>query len=419
MSDVARVGEDEAQRIFSAENMSLLLNCIKPHLEPDKKKLVYLMPQANRIGHFAMESHQLYNLHHREFDEILVIINPSTEYHFNGGIRAIAERYVTFIESPNSGMTRMGFFDGPSQDFGPFTLALDSAGKIARNHYNSLKRGVPPVFFEAPDALLGHGRSFLQAQGVADEAPIVCLHHREPTYLADQTYHSFRNSRFETYVPAIDWLIDQGHVVVRLGDQTSTPISPARAGLIDLPFAAGYTDTLDAALIALSQFSITCSSGPESLCRMLGAPMLQCNTPVVSSALHNPVDVLMFKHYRDISQDRVLSYEEILDRRLWIASTTAFLDDAGVRIEENSADEILEGVKEISDRLTGRFSPDPSIDQRFQALGRQYEDVGMAAIAPGEIPDFSDYMMFLGYSLDGITVSHSYCRRNPGFLGLE
>lgn len=140
---VAVVTNEELAVIFNADNMSLLLQTIRPHLEENKKKLVYLMPQANRIGQFSLEAHGLHSVHADDHDETLVIINSGDEYHFSEGMMRLCAPYMKFIGSPDSNMTRRGFFDGPDQDFGLFRLVLLSPDQLQYLHYKTRSAGVP------------------------------------------------------------------------------------------------------------------------------------------------------------------------------------------------------------------------------------------------------------------------------------
>ena len=61
-------------QVFSAGTMKTLVEVIKPHLEVGKRKIVYIFPASDAIGHISGEMHILWSLYGKEFDEILVVI---------------------------------------------------------------------------------------------------------------------------------------------------------------------------------------------------------------------------------------------------------------------------------------------------------------------------------------------------------
>lgn len=414
---VAQVTDEELSRIFSKENMTLLLETIRPHLEANKKKLVYLLPQANQIGQFVLEAHSLYRLYADDHDEILVVTNSSTEYKFSEGLMRLCAPYMTFIESPDSGMIRMGFFDGPSQDFGPFRPALVSADQVQNLHYQLRLTGASGQHFAPPPDMAAIGQAFFDTVGVPKGAKIITLHARDPGFMAGLGYHSYRNCPFANYGPAIDRLLEQGYWIFRLGDKTTPKLENAPERLIDLPHHPDYSDVLDVCLIARAEYHLGCSSGPTTLALMLGTPLLLLNGYAQSLHVFNDGDLVLIKRYWSHDLGRHLNYPEILDRKLSLVDATQDFAEQGLELRENTPDEILEAVQKMCARLAGNFDIDPDLDARFRALGQAYE-TSLAGFKPDLASGISPYLLCYSYGAPWCNYAQSFLRRHPEFLGV-
>lgn len=263
--------------------------------------------------------------------------------------------------------------------------------------------------------MVAEGQAFLDALGVPEGAPIITLHARDPGYLSELGYHSFRNSTFANYAQAVDWLLDQGFWVLWLGDEKTPKLENPPARLIDLPHHTDYSDVLDVSLIARSTFYIGCSSGPLTLALMLGTPILLLNSYAQSQQLFNDRDLLLFKRYWSHDLERYLTYPEILDRRLSLIHSTQGFVDQGLELHENTPDEILEVVQEMSARLAGTYEIDPDLDTRFRALGQAYE-TSLATFEPDPASGLSPYQLCYSFGAVWCNYAQSFLRRHPEFL---
>ena len=110
----------------------------------------------------------------------------------------------------------------------------------------------------------------LVRMGVSLKRPIVCLHARESGYwgrTGDPT-HSTKNADILSFVPAIQFLTDNGYQVVRLGDPSMRPL-PELKFTFDYAHSEYKSDFLDLYLITRSVFLLCTSSGPFTVAQRL------------------------------------------------------------------------------------------------------------------------------------------------------
>jgi putative glycosyltransferase (TIGR04372 family) len=415
LEDVPSATSDEIARIFSIGTVRKLAAYLAPHIEPDKRKLVYIFPISNRLAHMAMEPHALVNLYGRDFDEIIVLIENTTRIPVEPGPYAVSSAYVRFVEVDDPDVIKLGHFNAPPQDLGPMKVVFMDPVSLMQAFYNHRVAGGDVLYFDMPAHVSAVGDEFLCHLGVREGEPIVTLHAREMTYLASARYNQFRCVDIANYRLAIEALAENGYWVFRLGDPSSARLEIDHRRVVDLPHHPRYDPLLDPALIARSRFSIMSSSGPEALSRSYGTPMLLANCHVQHTIACNDDDVLLFKRYRLADSDRYLSYAEILDRGLALGDTTAFFEDHGIVLEENTAEDLREAVLEMQARTEGVFAGDEEIDRRFRTIGGAYATDFAARPLVGRDHRLPD-MIFYGFGSPTVNMCQSFCRTHPSWL---
>ena len=187
--------------------------------------------------------------------------------------------------------------------------------------------------------------------------PIVTMHARESGYLSSLGYQETpkeqdRNVDIETYIPAMEFLVDHGYVVVRIGDPTMKPL--VKAGVVDVATFDCDTRWLQLWAVLNSQFFVGCNSGPSFI------PLLT-NTPTLLTNITNPLkqyaartrDRIILKGLSDPRAGGVLPLKAML-RALYVDKLHRQKDVAWVNNTEN---DILEAVKEMCDVLGGATTP--------------------------------------------------------------
>jgi len=209
-------------------------------------------------------------------------------------------------------------------------------------------------------------KEWLHQQGWQEGEPFVCLLVRDEEYNIQhpmhaagdrksrkcRSYHSYRNSDIETYVPAMEWLADQGVWVFRMGKIMAKPIPTQHPKIIDYAFNSNKSDLLDIWLFANCDFCITTSSGPDSISNIYRRPMLVINFahPKLLWSWHEAVHVPKIMQWKD-------SGVELTCSEYW---NNSFLNAEkyernNIEIIDLTSNKIKESVEEFWLRIQGNW----------------------------------------------------------------
>jgi len=202
-------------------------------------------------------------------------------------------------------------------------------------------------------------KSWLRREGWEDGDPFICLLVRDSAYLSTSklhagsfgpghTYHDYRDSCIETYIPAINWLGNQKVWVLRMGKYMHNPIDIDNQRVIDYAFHKEKNDLLDVWLFSNCNGIISTCSGPDNFGIIYNIPILYINSipfhhfPLMANCIWSPKK-LFWKHSGmelNIFEYIQNSYEQ-----------THEYDRNGIKIRDLNSDEITEGFKEFFMKL--------------------------------------------------------------------
>ena len=200
--------------------------------------------------------------------------------------------------------------------------------------------------------------SFIKAEeirrkmGVGKEDWFVCLHVREAGFRKDFGRRECRNSSIDNYITAIKAITEAGGWVIRMGDNTMTPL-PQINHVIDYPFTKFKSDLMDLYLISECKFYIASQSGILDIALLFQKPVVTVNM-VVWAQLY-PLkrgDLGIMKHVYSNSQGRFLSLKEALECD-WEAQELCGSLSSTYKMYENSPEEIKALICEYLDSLEG------------------------------------------------------------------
>ena len=227
-------------------------------------------------------------------------------------------------------------------------------------------------------------QNWLRSRGWRVGEPFVCLMVRDPAYLAnsesanqgeestetDWSYHDYRDSDIQDFLPAISWLASQGVWVIRMGRIMEKPLPENMEKVIDYAFDFGRSDFLDVWLFANCDACITTGSGPDELPRLYRRPVLHLNTlPLENSLIWGNTWCPKWLSWADSGQS--LSAKEYL-KNSWFRKEDYEL--RGISIRDLSPTELLEEVRNFWARVWGgAFSHEEIglLEKEFEDLYRQ------------------------------------------------
>lgn len=254
-----------------------------------------------------------------------------------------------------------------SQTFGPKRMGnlIDLRDSYWSGDFEGLLAGTeaPFVFSEEEHQRAAAWRESL---GLENKRPYVCflgwdnLYYQAQRAELDYSYFNFRAMDINSFLPAMRRLLQRGAAVFRMGSAARVKLAEEGAGLIDYAFLprSELSEFLDIYLAAHCLFYVSSDSGPNWIPVVMGRPLLILNGPNLSSGLmHNSPNVFYaFRRMRhDSAEGELLSFDEILSKRLDLIARTQQLKQDGVVLEPLSGEEMALYVEEMYARVTGQW----------------------------------------------------------------
>lgn len=197
------------------------------------------------------------------------------------------------------------------------------------------------------------GAQALRQMGLPDGAWFVCVHAREPGFSpVDEELHAHRNSSITATIPAIEEITRRGGWVIRIGDPTMKRLPPLPK-VIDYAHHPAKCDRLDVILCAKARFILGNTSGVALVGTVFGVPCAIANAIPISTRWFTTKDLTIPKPLWSERLGRYLGYDEVMAMPVADYRYATLYKEAGIRVDENSAEEIRYLVIRMLDRLDG------------------------------------------------------------------
>lgn len=339
----------------------------------------HLLHAVNAFGHILLEPFFLLNPGPNDPQNV-VIIYPDNRQPANTAVLAIVGRYFKVMPMPAEkfdllmqGKLTLNEQDGrPLIPMPPVDFAIERwAEKIVRGDF------AHPRFFEFSAEEIREGEQIQQSIGLDADEPFICIHNREEGYHKHITNQHYRDSRIDSFLPAIEFLLKMNFRVVRIGDPSMTPL-PALPGLIDLTQLKDKHPLTDIWIGSRCRFMLCHPSGPTSIPIVFhGPPLLLVNLVDHPTYPMNPLDRYILKPIRVKHQgDRLLNFNE---RMLVMRHHPRDRDFEryGLDIIPNSPEEILEAVEEMVEDLAKGTAVDTTtlLQQAFREQAKHWHEL--------------------------------------------
>lgn len=218
------------------------------------------------------------------------------------------------------------------------------------------------------------GEKFLRQVGVDPSRNwFVCVFSRDTRYLSqnlpnvDWSYHDWRNADIDTFIPAVEYIINKGGYVFRMGSNVEKAMSFQHERFID--YAMKYrTDFLDIFLVAKCRFFLGTTSGICDVATVMNKPRVVTNLVPLGYVVTGRDVIYIPKKIRNRKNKKFFTMSEVLEKRLDCVHNAHMFLGGKYEYEDNTADEILEITQEMIDRLDGVFK----ISEDDSHLMREY-----------------------------------------------
>ena len=312
---------------------------------------------TDRIGHLAIETDCLIKDQRLgEVSQQRWILLAPLQRTANDHLLSYWENEFHIVRQPSfcfllSSMTFLRVF---CHDVGHYMRNIGHTQAAYRVQRNWADR--PPVLSLTQDDQVW-SEDELRRLGIPEHAWFVCVHVREGGFSPiDEELHRHRNADINNINDAALEIVRMGGWVVRLGDPTMKPMQ-ALPQSIDYAHHPMKSARLDVILCARARFILGNTSGICLVGTVFGVPSALANMIPVSAMGVGRRDLSIPKMHWSEARGRYLSLDEIKSARLDSAQYFDQYLSEGVRLDENSAIDILELTQEMIETLEKKHAP--------------------------------------------------------------
>lgn len=249
---------------------------------------------------------------------------------------------------------------------------IDIANDV-RDVHNLLDRSPPHLLYTAEEE--ERGEAGLRSMGLPVGAKLVCLNVRDSAYMNNidsgkWDYHSYRDSNIQNYVLAAEVLAERGYFVIRMGAKVNEAINSTHPKVIDYAFNGMRNDFMDIYLGSKCVFCISTGTGWEVVPGWLfRKPICNVNySPVGDLCTWSNKNIMLTKHHLQAISNKKLSFRKIFKQGVGFCSKTSDYESKGIKLIENTPEEICDVVIEMDERINGTWQPhndDELLQQKF------------------------------------------------------
>jgi len=281
-------------------------------------------------------------------------------------------KYFTVIENPLLLFILKPFLNSRiiGVDIEHYSSAINKTAAISEVNSLWSMAKLDPLFFPF-ESDISRGDQALNKLGVPNNNWFVCLHVRSSGFSICEDLHLYRNSDFDSYIPAIKYIISLGGYCIRMGD-SSMPIAPKIDGLIDYAHSDLKDDWLDLYISSQCKFFIGTGSGASSMPFMFGVPILSVNVaPLSNVPQFGSRDITIPKLYKYLSDNDFIGFKSIFSSEMSNFRYNDLFEKNEILVINNTSDEIKDAVIEMYLRLLNQWvtkKEDDELQERFISL---------------------------------------------------
>ncbi len=220
------------------------------------------------------------------------------------------------------------------------------------------------------------GKKYLEEMKIK-EFNYICFHSRDSAYLKfynnkiDWSYHNFRDSNIDNYLPAMESLTNKGFSCLRMGSKVEKGIKTNNSKIIDYAMSKSQSDFLDIFLASKCFMAVYSESGISVIPEIFNRPIVYVNWPAINFSCFNHDSLVIPKKFFSKEKKRLLTFSEIIELNLEKSFKTETLKNLGIDLIENTPEEISSAVNENIKRIKKEWIDDKeSIDlqKKFWSL---------------------------------------------------
>lgn len=244
---------------------------------------------------------------------------------------------------------------------------VEGIGWWNKSLFYELNNAGPILHFTAEEEKLG---TELRAKMDVSEKSFICFHARDAAYLNLQwakgdSYHNYRNCSIDNYLKAADYFTEQGGYALRMGSVVEKKITSKNKKIIDYA-TLHRTDFGDIYLPAKCKFFLGNTAGLFMIPTIFNVPVANANLVSIAYPPFRKEDLFIPSKIWDEKKQRFLTFKEIIDNNVMYFADGKEFAAAGLKIIENTPEEILDLAIEMNQRLDGTWKK-TTHDEQLQA----------------------------------------------------
>ena len=224
----------------------------------------------------------------------------------------------------------------------------------------------------AASATLEAADQAFKTWGLAPGDWYACVHVREASYIGGDknSGQGNRNSDIEQYDLAVKYITERGGWVIKLGAPGSPPL-PEMPRVVDYARGPFKSELMDIHLIRHARFFVGTTSGLANVAVSFGLPTAQVNCLTTEAQpWHSGVRFCLKPIYK--ADGAMLTQRELVASQWrWGLFTMETMKRYGLTSQDNSAEEILETVREVEALASGRASDLDAKDSELLSAWRE------------------------------------------------
>ncbi|MDP3733885.1 MAG: TIGR04372 family glycosyltransferase, partial [Nanoarchaeota archaeon] len=249
---------------------------------------------------------------------------------------------------------------------------VEGIGWWNKSMFYELNNAEPTISFTEEEEK--KGKELRATMGV-NEKSFICFHARDASYLNAQwekgdSYHNYRNCSIDNYLKAADYFTRQGGYALRMGSVVEKKISSKNHKIID--YATQHrSDFGDIYLPAKCKFFVGNTAGLFMVPTIFNVPVANANLVSIAYPPFRKKDLFIPSKIWGNKKKRFLTFKEIIDTHAMYFADGKEFAEAGLKIIENTPEEILDLVLEMNQRLDGAWkttAEDEQLQAKYKAL---------------------------------------------------
>ena len=258
-------------------------------------------------------------------------------------------------------------------------------GRRGLDRHRSLGKTAPHLAFTPEEEAAAAAER--RRMGLSEDTPYICFFARDSAYLArtipevDCSYHDFRDSDINAYLPAAKALTGQGYHALRMGSVVARSLASPVPRVID--YATHHrSELMDIHLLAHCRFFLSGGSGIDAVASIFRRPIVYVNwIPLLPAIDIQGNAVVVFKLLWSRAEKRFLRFPEMFTPELLTGYETGLYERLGLDVVDNSPEEIQDAALEMEARLDGSWVAQAGDDERQERFWSLFWP-----ICPGRVP---------------------------------